>query len=212
VSVFDQRRAEGGASTGTAAATAAFWPETAPADAVDARVPGVRPDLAALAHMAEETAPETAAEPQSEGMAGGTQTYVPDLSHVTGKGARVRNRAIDAIIEEDFPHLELTHKPQYNPFMTSGIAVQGTGTQIGRNQFSTRADLRDTIIHEELHHRWWERGIASPHHASEHVEGQERFYETIERYKRMRGWLPKPADGAAATAETTAETTETETE
>ena len=62
--------------------------------------------LGGLAHMAETATTETTAEPESEGMAGGSQVYVPDHTHVTGKTARNRNRAIDAIIEEDFPHLE----------------------------------------------------------------------------------------------------------
>ena len=50
--------------------------------------------------------------------------------------------------------------------------------------FSSRVDLRDTIIHEELHHRWWERGMYD-HHP---IGNDEQFYKVIERYKRMRGW------------------------
>jgi len=73
------------------------------------------------------------------------------------------------------------------------------------NQFSSRDDLRDSIIHEELHHRWWERGEQSPHHSSDYVAEPEKFYTTIERYKRMRGWLPKPGE-TAAPATTTTET------
>jgi hypothetical protein len=151
--------------------------------------------------MAEETAAATTTEPQSEGMAAGSQTWTSDLSHVTGRTGRARNRAIDAMITEDFPHLDLTHIPQYSPFTTSAIAMQGTGTQIGKNQFSTRADLRDSILHEELHHRWWERGIQSPHHSGDYVEN-EQFYNVIERYKRMRGWVPKPGEQATTTATT----------
>ncbi|MFT3857804.1 MAG: hypothetical protein QM742_10020 [Aquabacterium sp.] len=118
--------------------------------------------------------------------AGGTQTFASDLSHVTGKAADARNRAIGAVIKEDFPNLNLTYTPEYSPFINQGVAQEGAGTQIGKNMFSSRADLRDTIIHEELHHRWWERGIYDHHPLGSDKEA--RFYETIERYNRMRGW------------------------
>lgn len=122
----------------------------------------------------------------SQVLASGPQVYAPDLSHVTGKGATVRNRAIDSIIKEDFPNLNLTHTPEYNPFLRTGIAQEGAGTQIGKTNFSSRDSLRDVIVHEELHHRWWERGIYEHHPAGSAQES--RFYETIDRYKRMRGW------------------------
>lgn len=118
--------------------------------------------------------------------AGGTQTFVPDLSHVTGRGAAARNRAIDAIIKEDFPDINFTYKPEYSPFISQGVAQEGAGTQIGKNMFSSRNDLRDTIIHEELHQRWWGRGVYDHHPRGSVME--ERFYDTIDRYFRMRGW------------------------
>ena len=49
-----------------------------------------------------------------------------------------------------------------------------------------RNELRDTIIHEELHHRWWKRGLKNRHPPSSTREW--KFYETIDRYKKMRGW------------------------
>ncbi|NHZ93855.1 hypothetical protein F2P45_33380 [Massilia sp. CCM 8733] len=116
----------------------------------------------------------------------GPQVYAPDLGHVTGKGAVVRNRAIDSIVKEDFPNLNLTYTPEYNPFLRTGIAQEGAGTQIGKTNFSSRDSLRDVIVHEELHHRWWERGIYD-HHPVGSVK-ETRFYDTIDRYKRMRGW------------------------
>jgi RHS repeat-associated protein len=119
--------------------------------------------------------------------AGGVpQVYASDLSHVTGKAATARNLAIEGIIKEDFPDLKLTFTPRYNPFIPLGVAERGKGTQIGRNMFSSRADLRDTIVHEELHHRWWKRGIGDHH--PRFSEKERRFYKVIERYKRMRGW------------------------
>uniref|UniRef100_UPI0005EB46E5 RHS repeat-associated core domain-containing protein n=1 Tax=Escherichia coli TaxID=562 RepID=UPI0005EB46E5 len=117
----------------------------------------------------------------------GPQTYVSDLGHVTGSTARARNKEITAILKEDFAYLKLTYIPQYNPFMRTGIAKLGEGTQFGKNSFSSRAELRDVIIHEELHHRWWKRGL-NDHHPKG-TEMEQKFYETIRRYKRMRGWL-----------------------
>lgn len=52
--------------------------------------------------------------------------------------------------------------------------------------FVSRNELRDTIIHEELHHRWWERGIINHHPTG--VDKEKLFYETIKRYKEMIGW------------------------
>ena len=114
------------------------------------------------------------------------QTYTADLSNVTGKGADARNRAIMAIIKEDFPDLKLTFIPEYSPFIRTGVAQRNTGTQIGKRMFSSRAELRDTIIHEELHHRWWKRGIIDHHPMNSAKE--ELFYKTIAEYKKMRGW------------------------
>jgi hypothetical protein len=109
-----------------------------------------------------------------------------NLSHIIGKIAQQRQKAIDRIIKEDFSNLRLTYKPQYNPFMRTVITKPGKETQLGKNSFSSRSELRDTIIHDELHHRWWKRGIAD-HHPIGSGE-KSKFYETIRRYKRMRGW------------------------
>ena len=115
------------------------------------------------------------------------QYYTSDLSNVTGKAARARNRAIEIMIEEDFPDLNLTYKPQYSPFINTGVARQNAGTQTGKNVFYSRNELRDTIIHEELHHRWWKRGIMDHHPRG--TEKEELFYKIIKRYMEMRGWI-----------------------
>jgi hypothetical protein len=115
-----------------------------------------------------------------------SQAYVQDLSHVTGSAAASRNRAISAVINEDLPNLRLTFTPEYNPFIRTGIAQEGMGTQIGRNVFDSRQSLRNTIVHEELHHRWWARGKYNHHPRGS--ESEARFYETIRRYERLRGF------------------------
>ncbi|WP_116248542.1 hypothetical protein [Nocardiopsis sp. FIRDI 009] len=47
------------------------------------------------------------------------------------------------------------------------------------------------ITHEELHHRWWSRGIDSedqPHHPRGGSGLPSHFYETVRRYRAMSGW------------------------
>jgi hypothetical protein len=127
-----------------------------------------------------------AAEGRTLEFAGGPQNFTADLSHVTGRTALARNKAIGAIIGEDFGSLRLTHTPEYSPFIRTGVAKLGDGTQIGKTRFSSRAELRNTIVHEELHHRWWARGIYDHHPVGSALET--KFYNTIERYERMRGW------------------------
>ncbi len=117
---------------------------------------------------------------------GNPQFYTEDLSHVTGKAAKTRQKAIEAILKEDFPDLRLTFKPEYSPFIRTGVAMRNTGTQIGKKMFVSRAELRDVIIHEELHHRLWKRGIIN-HHPRGTIQ-EKKFYELIRRYKEMRGW------------------------
>ena len=112
-----------------------------------------------------------------------------DLSHVTGKTAASRNRAIGAMIKEDFQDLNLTHTPQYSPFVGYGVAKKGVGTQIGPKSFESRAQLRNTIVHEELHHRWFSRGIkGGEHHPRDGSGLSDKFYGTVARYMNMRGW------------------------
>ncbi len=63
------------------------------------------------------------------------QTYTTDLSNVTGKGAKARNKAIMIMINEDFPDLKLTYIPEYSPYIRTEIAQRNTGTQIGKKYF-----------------------------------------------------------------------------
>lgn len=52
--------------------------------------------------------------------------------------------------------------------------------------FVSREELRDTILHEELHHRWWNRNIVNHHPVGS--EKEELLYKTLRGYKKMRGW------------------------
>ncbi|MGW4049555.1 polymorphic toxin-type HINT domain-containing protein [Streptomyces sp. NPDC004779] len=110
-----------------------------------------------------------------------------ELSKATGKTTESRNRAIDAIITEDFPDLNLTHRPVYSYGVNSGMAMPNVGTQIGFKRFASRALLRTTIVHEELHHRWFARGLTN-HHPRDGSGTSERFYGIVDRYMSIRGW------------------------
>jgi len=56
---------------------------------------------------------------------------------------------------------------------------------IRAKSFRTKSELIDTIIHEELHHRWWARGIIRHHPPGSEKEAA--FYEEIESIKRDLG-------------------------
>src|SRR5260370_32223281 len=125
---------------------------------------------------------------------GATQEYVPDLSHVTGRTAAARNEAIRSVIAEDLPDLKLTFPPRYNPFIRTGIAAPGEGSQIGKNRFSSRLQLTEAIVHEELHQRWWSRGLTNNHPATaDQIKPSDFFHYTVDRYLQFRGM--KTGDG-----------------
>ncbi|WP_203911402.1 hypothetical protein [Rhizocola hellebori] len=54
-------------------------------------------------------------------------------------------------------------------------------------RFVAREELRRTLIHEELHHRWVARGL-SDHHPRLGSGSSERFYSIVQRYMSIRGW------------------------
>jgi len=134
--------------------------------------------------------------------AGGTNQYVNDLSPYTGSRVQNGNRAISAILKEDFPNLDLTYQPQFSPYAETGVTgyapyYDNPGVQIGYKSLESRDALRDTIVHEELHNRWrYDDGITDNHHfpggdvdySLDLKYRDMRFYATVERYKSMRGW------------------------
>ncbi len=118
------------------------------------------------------------------------------LEPVTGRTAVANNRAIAAVISEELspvpgvrPGMRLTYTPRYSPYARTGLAMPGEGTQIGKNVFTSRYELLDTIVHEELHHRWFARGVPSGEHHPLGSPQEAQFYAIIARYKAMRGWV-----------------------
>jgi RHS repeat-associated protein len=117
----------------------------------------------------------------------GSAVYVADLSHVTGRTTQVRNAWIDATIARDLPGINFTFRARYSPFLEGafGIAKPFTGTQVSRTAFSSQYQLIDTLIHEEVHHRWFQRGIFN-HHASPLLDS--KLERTVNYYMKMRGF------------------------
>jgi hypothetical protein len=113
--------------------------------------------------------------------------YVEDLTHVTGQTAAMRKAAIEGTIAQHLPDLKLSYVPQYNPFLSGvfGIAMRGKGTQLSKSAFSSAKQLIETIVHEELHHRWWARGILESHHGNAVLDG--KFEAVVQRYMQMFG-------------------------
>ncbi|WNG16934.1 RHS repeat-associated core domain-containing protein [Cystobacter fuscus] len=132
-----------------------------------------------------EAAMEGTTAAEASGGVGRNADFVSDLRHVSGRSAQVRNAWIQEILKKDIPNVRMTHVPQYNPFLSPfALAVQRKGTQIGKRSFASRRELIDTIVHEELHHRWWSRGIYGHHSPAL----DDKFSATVKRYMRMRGF------------------------
>jgi len=84
-------------------------------------------------------------------------------------GARYRNPQawIDKIVSQDaaLKNVRISHPPKYSSQLRHfGLAIRtpsglGAKTLIGRKSLVSRAELIDTIIHEELHHRIWKRAM-----------------------------------------------------
>ncbi|MBF6357668.1 hypothetical protein IU449_24490 [Nocardia higoensis] len=111
------------------------------------------------------------------------------IERATGSSSLARRRALEAILNSpDFNNFRFTHRPVYSPTVYSGMARQNTGIQIGRIPFSSRLELRRTIVHEELHHRWFARGRIN-HHPRDGNGTSKLFYDTVNRYLEFRGWM-----------------------
>src|SRR6266852_2891373 len=84
-------------------------------------------------------------------------------------GGRYRNPKawINRVVARDaiFKNVRLSYPPQYSSRLRHfGVAIRtvsglGAKTLIGRKSLVSRAELIDTIIHEELHHRIWKRAM-----------------------------------------------------
>ena len=120
-----------------------------------------------------------------------TRDYVPDIaSRTTGRTAEVRNAVIDDIASNELSGVQFTYKPEYNPFLAPlGVAKEGAGSQIGPRAFqsaSPRTAVAGTLVHAELHHRLWARGIPGDHHTVPAVHAY--FNKVMERFARRKGW------------------------
>jgi hypothetical protein len=84
-------------------------------------------------------------------------------------GARYRNPQawINKVVDQNtiLKNVRLSFRPRYSSRLRHfGLAIRTLSgfddrTLVGRKSLVSRAELIDTIIHEELHHRIWKRAI-----------------------------------------------------
>jgi RHS repeat-associated protein len=132
-----------------------------------------------------------------------TRDYVPDLaSRTTGRTAQVRNAIIEDIASKELRGVKFTAKAEFSPFLEEmGVSQEGVGSQVGSLPFNSanpRTEVAGTMIHEELHQRWWARGM-SDHHGP---ELNHRFEKTIDRFGKRKGWPEGTGQGKARNAAT----------
>lgn len=98
--------------------------------------------------------------------------------------------AVDEVVAGDLGGVKFTAEPQYDPALTTyGEAVQGNRfvpaqTRVGQRATQSVGHMRETLLHEELHHRLWKRGVPSPHHPSKDAY----LKSVLIRFFKKKGW------------------------
>jgi hypothetical protein len=120
-----------------------------------------------------------------------------------GGGGRYRRPQawVDHVVETELAlsHVELSYPPRYSARLKSyGMAtleepgVAGS-TSIGRPSLVSRRELLDTIIHEETHHRLWQRAQAGSVRAGTKMADpvvEEAYVEDVAyRFLRLQDYL-----------------------
>jgi hypothetical protein len=123
----------------------------------------------------------------------------PDLSG----GGRYRHPQawIDHIIETDpaLSNVELSYAPRYSGRLLAygQASLEETGlpgyTSIGRPSLASRRELLDTIIHEEVHHRLWQRmqggGVRAWNKIADPVLEEAYVEDVAYRFLRLQDYL-----------------------
>ncbi|HUT92889.1 MAG TPA: hypothetical protein VMY37_25575, partial [Thermoguttaceae bacterium] len=138
------------------------------------------------------------------GAEAGLSGLVKSKSSVDFSGAgRYRNPQawIDSVIDEDIANVSLSHRPRYNGRLkdfgqatldTPGLPGSGR-TTIGRPSLRSRTEMVDTIIHEETHHRLWERFLRGSKKAESliaDIDIEETYVDAVaKRFLRMKGLI-----------------------
>ncbi len=91
----------------------------------------------------------------------------------------------DDIAQNELANTRLTHPPAYDsemPLDIYGMATRNESTRIGPLAIDQgRRETLVTIVHEEMHHRLWARGVPSNLHHP-YVE------RVAQRFARLEGW------------------------
>ena len=91
-------------------------------------------------------------------------------------------------MEKELAGVRMTYLPEYVEYglNVDGMATQPLGRFPGRTRISRlaveagRMNIIETILHEELHHRFWARGIEEGHHSL--------MKPIIEKFFKLHGW------------------------
>jgi hypothetical protein len=106
-------------------------------------------------------------------------------------------RWINNVVDEHLSNVELTYHPKYNgrlkDFGRATLSLDATRrkTTIGRKALINIREMVDTIVHEELHHRLWDRWLRGSKRAEDIIEDidYEELYieDVVRRFLRMKG-------------------------
>jgi len=123
----------------------------------------------------------------SGGVLGGVGYGIGRLARpaVATGAAREAQSLIDDIVQTELKNVRLSQYPQYNPNIPSdiyGLARRSAFTQVGPQAIQEgRGETLITIVHEEMHHRLWTRGVPTHLHHP-YVEN------VAQRFARLKGW------------------------
>ena len=109
---------------------------------------------------------------------------VPDYT-----GRHIDQNLLNDIVFKDsvLKNVNLTEYPIFNPSLKSLGEVKlmrgGSSSQIGPRAFSSRSEIIDTILHEDLHIRLFNRN-----RTFDSIDAEEAYIEAVtERFRKMKG-------------------------
>jgi len=114
----------------------------------------------------------------------GTELRSAGQAAYRGPRAGQAQELIDEIVQNELANVRLSHYPEFDPsmpFMRYGEAVRGLYTRIGPLAVEEgHVETLIAIVHEEMHHRLWARGVPTYLHHP-YVE------EVAQRFARLKG-------------------------
>ncbi|MET8543930.1 hypothetical protein ABZW03_25260 [Kitasatospora sp. NPDC004799] len=103
----------------------------------------------------------------------------------------------DGLRGRGFPRIRVRVESAYSLTVRTGFSGPGQPVRIGGYRFSGRNGVRETVVHEELYHGWFERPQACVRQHRPRPSGArnavrlaraDTFYGIVHRYRNIRGW------------------------